>query len=219
MLIHMLIRCFVFSVLAEFVISFIVPNQEVLTSLPTNKDPNAILAALRNADIIPDVLNTFSPLLSLTLNWSSTAHTNLGNTLPPSSLQQPPSVIINKIPSAYLPYNTQLVLALTDPDAPSRDDPKWSQVCHWLVTAKSGRVKELVEYKAPAPPEGTGRHRYVVVVMVAKNGTTEGLELTVPKERRHWGYGGERSGVREWAKDNGLKVVGANFIYAQNDKQ
>lgn len=45
MLIHMLIRCFVFSVLAEFVISFIVPNQEVLTSLPTNKDPNAILAA------------------------------------------------------------------------------------------------------------------------------------------------------------------------------
>ena len=44
MLIHMLIRCFVFSVLAEFVISFIVPNQ-VLTSLPTNKDPNAILAA------------------------------------------------------------------------------------------------------------------------------------------------------------------------------
>jgi phosphatidylethanolamine-binding protein (PEBP) family uncharacterized protein len=40
---------------------------------------------------------------------------------------------------------------------------QWSQVCHWLVTAKSGRVKELVEYKAPAPPEGTGRHRYVVV--------------------------------------------------------
>lgn len=45
MLFHMLIRCFVFSVLAEFVISFIVPDQEVLTSLPTNKDPNAILAA------------------------------------------------------------------------------------------------------------------------------------------------------------------------------
>lgn len=70
-----------------------------------------------------------------------------------------------------------------------------------------------MEYKAPAPPEGTGRHRYVVVVMVAKNGTTEGLELTVPKERRHWGYGGERNGVREWAKDNGLKVVGKSFCF------
>lgn len=100
------------------------------------------------------------------------------------------------------------MLALTDPDAPSRKDPKWSQVCHWLGTLKEDKVKELVEYKPPAPPEKTGKHRYVVVVMVPANGTTEELELEVPSDRRHWGYEGERSGVREFGVRNGLKVIG-----------
>ncbi|KAI5276092.1 PEBP-like protein [Aureobasidium subglaciale] len=219
MLLNMQTRYFILSALAERVVSFALPQQEVLTSLPVKKDPNVILSALRHAEIVPDVLNTFSPLISLSVNWSSSDRTNLGNTIPPSHLQHSPDVHINTIPSAYLPFNTQLVLALTDPDAPSHEDPKWSQVCHWLVTAKSGRVKELVEYKPPGPPEGTGKHRYVFVVMIAKNGTTESLKLTVPEERRHWGYDGKRSGVREYAKENGLKVIGANFIYAQNDKQ
>jgi len=25
-------------------------------------------------------------------------------------------------------------IALTDPDAPSRDDPEWSEICHWIAT-------------------------------------------------------------------------------------
>jgi hypothetical protein len=70
---------------------------------------------------------------------------------------------------------------------------------------------EYVSYKPPGPPEGTGVHRYVVVVMVAANGTTEALDLDVPSERRHWGYDGERSGVKEFAKRNGLKVIGESL--------
>jgi hypothetical protein len=26
-----------------------------------------------------------------------------------------------------------LTIALTDPDAPSRGNPKWSEMCHWLA--------------------------------------------------------------------------------------
>ena len=103
------------------------------------------------------------------------------------------------------------MLALTDPDAPSRDNPKWSQVCHWLGSLKGEKIQELVQYKAPAPPEGTGKHRYVVVVMVPVNGTTEELDLEVPSERRGWGYHGARSGVREFGVRNGLKVIGEFF--------
>lgn len=68
-----------------------------------------------------------------------------------------------------------------------------------------------MQYKAPAPPEGTGKHRYVVVVMVPVNGTTEELDLEVPSERRGWGYHGARSGVREFGVRNGLKVIGEFF--------
>ncbi|KAI4850966.1 PEBP-like protein [Aureobasidium sp. EXF-8845] len=215
----MLIRYFMLSVLAERAVSFVLPQQEILTSQPAEKDPNHIIAVLRQAEIIPDVLNTFSPLISITFNWSSTAETHLGNTLPPSALTHPPDVYAAKVASAYLPRDIEFVLAITDPDAPSRSDPKWSQVCHGLFTLKSEVLNDLVGYKPPGPPEGTGKHRYVFVLMVAANGTTEALDLEVPKDRRHWGYNGDRSGVREFAKKNGLKVIGANFIYSQNDKQ
>lgn len=36
----------------------------------------------------------------------------------------------------------------------------------------------------------------------------EGTELTKPEERPHWGYGKVRHGVRDWAEENGLAVVG-----------
>ncbi|KAG9520455.1 PEBP-like protein, partial [Aureobasidium melanogenum] len=219
MLFNMLVRYFMLSVLAERVVSFVLPSQEILTSSPAEKDPNAILSALRAAEVIPDVLDTFSPLLSFTANWSSSAKTSLGNTIPPSELTHPPDVYATLIPSAYLPHGIEYVFALTDPDAPSRDDPKWSQVCHWLVTYRDGDVQQLVEYKPPAPPEKTGKHRYVAVVLVPKNGTTEALDLVAPEERKRWGYEGERAGIREFAGVNGLKVVAANFIYSQNDKQ
>ncbi|KAK6000081.1 hypothetical protein QM012_004069 [Aureobasidium pullulans] len=212
----MLIPYFVLLVLAE---SFVLPHQEILTSSPAEKDPNAILSALRDAEVIPDVLDTFSPLLSITANWSSSAKTSLGNTLPPSKLSHRPDVYANLLPSAYLPHGIEYVFALTDPDAPSHDNPEWSQVCHWLATYRDGDVHELVEYKSPAPPEKTGKHRYVAVVLVPRNGTTEALDLEAPSERKRWGFEGERAGVREFADLNGLKVVAANFIYSQNDKQ
>lgn len=40
----------------------------------------------------------------------------------------------------------QLTLALTDPDAPSRDDPQWSQVCHWLATGIKLTSTGMVHY-------------------------------------------------------------------------
>lgn len=63
---------------------------------------------------------------------------------------------------------------------------------------------ELIEYLAPSPPPKTGKHRYVFVLLVG----TEGRNLTKPEERPHWGYGKVRHGVRDWAEENGLSVVG-----------
>jgi phosphatidylethanolamine-binding protein (PEBP) family uncharacterized protein len=79
----------------------------------------------------------------------------------------------------------QLTIALTDPDAPSRDNPKWSQICHWIATdvrltpssgssddendefyilggQKHQGLTEIMPYKALGPPPKTGKHRYVI---------------------------------------------------------
>ena len=169
----------------------------------------------------------------------------LGNTIKPKHVQDQPSITLHDETSSngYAASNMTYVVTLTDPDAPSRDDPKWSEMCHWIAAnitlsentysilpvpflslekpdkvSKKG-VDEVIEWKPPGPPPKTGKHRYVFLVFAPKNGTTETLHLSKPKERQHWGTGEERGGVRDWAEENGLVPVGANFMYSQNKKQ
>jgi len=180
------------------------------------------------------------PLLTLNITWKKTS-ADLGNTIKPKKAKKEPVVqfldtvpfssssfssVANKNHANLLNSGIQLTIALTDPDAPSRDNPKWSQMCHWIATdvhltpsSSSGgfsidsnkqhqHLTEIMPYKPPGPPPKTGKHRYVFVALAPVNGTTEKLELSVPKERQRWGFGGERAGLREWARENGLGVVG-----------
>ncbi|XP_074062037.1 phosphatidylethanolamine-binding protein 1 [Macrotis lagotis] len=63
-------------------------------------------------------------------------------------------------------------LVLTDPDAPSRKDPKFREWHHFLVVnmkgndISSGNV--LSDYVGSGPPKGTGLHRYVWLVYEQK---------------------------------------------------
>lgn len=57
------------------------------------------------------------------------------------------------------------------PDAKSRDEPIWAPFAHWIqggyLPSDAGAPidgKPLLEYMGPAPPEGTGPHRYVVLL-------------------------------------------------------
>ncbi|OQO04113.1 hypothetical protein B0A48_10722 [Cryoendolithus antarcticus] len=222
----------VFSVLVSAV--QIHPEQSPLNGDHGKAD---LIDILTKAGIIPDVLDPFVPKLTLSIFWEN-ATAEVGNLVPVSDVQTPPDVqFIDFTPGLPLATtkrakHSQLTLALTDPDAPSRDNPKWSQVCHWLATnvqlthpdssSSSGFSKDVVDimpYKPPGPPPKTGRHRYVFVALAPRNGTTKALHLSKPKERRHWGYEGDRTGVREWAESMGLEVIGANFVYAENEEQ
>lgn len=61
--------------------------------------------------------------------------------------------------------------------------------------------------KAPGPPAGTGYHRYVFILLEGSN-----TNLTLPDTRQHWGTGKEGHGIRDWAKREGLVVVGGNYF-------
>ncbi|KAI4106640.1 MAG: hypothetical protein L6R37_002032 [Teloschistes peruensis] len=77
---------------------------------------------------------------------------------------------------------------------------------------------ELMSYFPPAPPPKTGYHRYTFVLLAPKPGTNA-KAITKPKERPHWGYGKIGKGVRDWAADNNLTPVAANYFLARNKKQ
>jgi len=188
------------------------------------------------------VIDDFLPSLTLSVSWPKT-EADLGNTITPKHLQNEPTITLHEEtdPEGFSVSNMTYVITLTDPDAPSRDDPKWSEMCHWIAANVSLSQKtvsilpipflgtkdyetksesdEVVAYKPPGPPPKTGKHRYVFLVFAPENGTTEPLELSKPKDRQHWGTGEERGGVRDWAGENGLVPVAANFIYSKNKKQ
>lgn len=169
--------------------------------------------------------------MTLNATWKKAA-ADLGNTIKPKKAKKEPLVhFLDTVPGANsdklstLNSGIQLTVALTDPDAPSRDNPKWSQICHWIATdvhlstngdddfllgthKEHQTLTEIMPYKPPGPPPKTGKHRYVFVALAPTNGTTERLNLSTPKDRQHWGFEGERAGLREWARENGLGVVG-----------
>lgn len=185
-----------------------------------------INSRLLKAEIIPTVLDDFIPSVLVNVAWSSKNKAELGNTLKPKKLQDAPSIDLLAV-SHHIPKDLKLTIVMTDPDAPSRDDPKWSEMCHWIATNISlsshawlyRKFDELVEYKPPGPPPKTGKHRYVLIAYAPANMTTEPLHLIPPKERQHFGYDEPEMGVRKWASQNGLIPIGANFIYAKNKKQ
>lgn len=170
------------------------------------------------------MIDDFLPSLTVSVSWPK-KDAELGNTISPEKLKHQPSITLHDIASPDVPPDTSYVVTLTDPDAPSRDDPKWSEMCHWIATNVSlshpsrSPPDDVMSYKPPGPPPKTGKHRYVFLVFAPKNGTTEPLHLTKPKERQHWGMGVEGGGVKNWAQANGLVPVAANFIYSKHKKQ
>ncbi|KAM7204675.1 lipid binding protein [Naviculisporaceae sp. PSN 640] len=263
----------------------IVPStQQILSSGAqprlAKKELEIVRHELHKAEIIPTVIDNFIPSLLVGAKWGDKEAT-LGNTLKPKYLEDKPKIYLHDPvrhhkekdqksdcasgKSTTAPPSTY-VLALTDPDAPSREDPKWSEFCHWIaispyeenkntghsdgsclgsLTKREIDLDEIIEYKPPAPPEKTGKHRYVLLAFVPANGTTERIYPSKPGDRKHWGYevdedtagyeaeNGEQwwnwnedkdmknrqntPGVRRWARENGLVPVGANFIYAKHE--
>jgi phosphatidylethanolamine-binding protein (PEBP) family uncharacterized protein len=221
-----------------FVLTGIVAFSSVTSSFPHYSDQHAIGShqltttdtirdILLLSSIIDEVLDDFTPTYSVSVSYPA-AHENvqLGNDIPVSAVDSRPTFEFHALsPDKHADKNNIFTLVLTDPDAKSRAKPKMSEMCHWIMTnltipvprsldtfkAKEG---ELVEYLPPSPPPKTGKHRYVFVLLEGKTN-----QLTVPKERPHWGYGKIRHGVRDWVEENNLDVVGANFFYAANEKQ
>ncbi|KAF1940261.1 PEBP-like protein [Clathrospora elynae] len=220
-------------------------TEQQTLSLDGPKNVQVVREKLHKAEIIPTVIDDFLPSLTLSVIWSKDK-AKLGNTIKPKSVQEQPAISLHDVTSPHgetTKHIMSYVVTLTDPDAPSRDNPEWSEMCHWITpnvtlsqetfsilpllefgvieqaTSTDGGPDDVMEYKPPGPPSKTGKHRYVFLAFAPKNGTTEALHLSKPKDRQHWGTGKEGGGVREWAEENELVPVAANFIYSENKKQ
>lgn len=85
-----------------------------------------------------------------------------GNELAPTQVKDIPKLVWEA------DSNDFYTLIMTDPDAPSRADPKFREVRHWTVVNIPGnKVAEgetLIEFIGSGPPKDTGLHRYIFLV-------------------------------------------------------
>lgn len=198
--------------------------------------------ALSQHDILKDVLHDpqFKAWGVLAAEYSKDAPVAMGNTLPVEKTQLKPVIQFTLNPEEKSPkvHDKDLfTLVVTDPDAPSRTDKKWSEYCHYVeadlkvldhsATSSASHVSEpqfvsaelkngtvLQQYQGPAPPKGTGKHRYVFVLYKQPDGVT-GKQFTTIKDRPNWGFGEPATGVHRWATENKLEPVSVNFFYAE----
>lgn len=111
--------------------------------------------------VVPDVLDK-APTETLEVSYSSGVKVDNGNTLTPTQVKDIPTVKWTADSGSFY------TLCMTDPDAPSRKEPKFREWHHWLVGNIPGndiaKGETLSAYVGSGPPKGTGLHRYVFVV-------------------------------------------------------
>jgi len=212
-------------------------QQRFVRGVATRKED--VLKYLTKNELISDAsLDNFDPKVQLNARFlSSGEEAAFGNTLTPVDAQGKPSIEILSFPQEDgIPSSIQGktgYIVMTDLDAPSRDNPEWSEFCHWIAqvqlpttkeggeivhNAKEGTFKEITEYAGPAPPEKSGPHRYLLLLLQGGEGN-KGVSGPSKDDRKKWGDSEQRTGVAKWAKDNGLTPIGANFFFSEYKKE
>ena len=105
-------------------------------------DPlSAVALAVKAAGIIPDVIPDkppFTPDALLLVKWPTGKEAMLGNMLTTVDTADEPLVSFTPMQSFAAATDVGYTLVMTDPDAPSRSDPKMGQWRHWVVSL--GRI-------------------------------------------------------------------------------
>ena len=169
--------------------------------------------AIKVDGIVPDVIDQ-PPTSIADVKFASGVSMNLGSELTPTQVKdQPVSVRWPTEPGALY------TLVFTDPDAPSRSDPRFREILHWLVAnvpendIEKGDVYS--EYIGSGPKEDSGVHRYVLLVFKQPKGR---LELDRPKASNRSSEGRYAFKTRHLVDEYKLGTpVAANFFTAKYD--
>ncbi|AYV77265.1 MAG: hypothetical protein Barrevirus25_8 [Barrevirus sp.] len=72
-----------------------------------------------------------------------------------STVQTQPTIKYDRDP------NKLYTILMVDPDAPSRSNPLYKYVLHWLIINNNDTIED---FHPPNPPTGSGPHRYFISV-------------------------------------------------------
>lgn len=160
--------------------------------------------------VVPDVIDSV-PKDKVEVKFGD-LEVNFGNVLTPTQVQNPPSTLSWPTEDGAL-----YTLCKTDPDAPSRADPKFREWHHWLIVNIPGcditQGETLSQYVGSGPPKDTGLHRYVYLAYKQPG------KLTCDEPRLTNTCGDNRGcfSIGKFSKKYSLELVAGNFFQAEYD--
>ncbi|KAI0148464.1 phosphatidylethanolamine-binding protein [Xylariaceae sp. FL1272] len=178
-----------------------------------------LTASLAKANLVPGAAESVIPPAScsttiLSVKFGDKA-VELGTFFRAGECKEAPTIAFPA--EADAPPNASYSLILTDPDAPTPDEPKFAFWRHWVVSglrpSKSDGAVELTKYLGPGPKDDSKPHRYLFLLYREPEG------LALSKED----VGGEEFVQRrsfnptEYAMRHRLELVGVNWMYCAGD--
>ncbi|KAJ7061844.1 PEBP-like protein [Mycena amicta] len=209
--------------------------------MPLVEPFSALTAALRKANLIPDILpDSFTPSAFLQVTLPSTgAAVDLGAEVPIAQTAEEPQIGIVAVPNEAdigedglvkpsIESPTRYTLAMVDPDAPSAAQPVNKHWRHWLITgltasedpllpALQSTATTICPYRPPAPPKGSGLHRYSFVLFREPTSGNFSIPADAPERettvvgRRHWD-------PVKFAETYDLEIVGATYYLVRSEE-
>ncbi|TGJ87359.1 hypothetical protein E0Z10_g1337 [Xylaria hypoxylon] len=138
------------------------------------KDHQAALAAsLAKANLVPGsaaglIAGDFRPTTKLNVSFMEKA-VDLGNFFRAAECKQVPTLTFAA--EANAPESASYSFILTDPDAPTPDDPKFAFWRHWVLSGlhpqsvdAAAVSSELTAYLGPGPKDDSKPHRYLFLL-------------------------------------------------------
>ncbi|KAK2020385.1 phosphatidylethanolamine-binding protein [Colletotrichum zoysiae] len=186
-----------------------------------------LASSLEQAGLVPGpagvlVPEGFEPTTRLEVSFAGKA-VDAGNFFRARECKVAPSVSFAGEAGAGAAPATCYTLVLTDPDAPTPDDPRFAFWRHWVapglqpLSGGGGVVAQgkppLTEFLGPGPKDDSKPHRYLFLLyrepqgLDLKKEDVGGEEFV---ERRSWK-------PAEFAEKHGLKLVGVNWMTCAGD--
>ncbi|KAL1746006.1 phosphatidylethanolamine-binding protein [Schizophyllum fasciatum] len=205
-------------------------------------DPlSVVVTALKREQLIPDVLSeSFYPSGVFSIVFPSGKQVTIGEEIPLEDTVDEPGIIFSPMSVAEPGTGEALAgaaaqeatytLAMLDPDAPSRAEPKYKSFRHWVITGlkapaiTSTTTKNLAAlkmkaattpYRPPGPRPDSGLHRYTFLLFQEPAADAFAIPEGAPEygaaleERRSWN-------AIEFGEKYGLKLVAANFFLVRS---
>lgn len=173
----------------------------------------AIQAHFTNAQLVPVPIPAFNPSAVLTVNFVGVGDATPGQLLTQDQVKAAPTLTLTPANSTVT-FDGKYTVAMIDPAAVGSDQ-SGGQTRHWLVngaTISGGKVSidagtQITEYAGPAPPTGTGPHRYTIVIYSQPDSFAAPADLSTAN------VGVSKFDFPSYVKDTGLGPIVAGFYY------